>query len=279
MSVLSITTIMIAFAHIPKTAGITVNKLLRRSFGLHHCDVEVWTRRDYVGVYYSAQDHRKTLRLYQKLRSIAGHQIKPHSDLKTHFPGVRYFTFLRDPITRTASHYQYTVQRMGEEAPFEKWITRDEFHNMQTKHIAGCDDLGLAIKILNEECFFVGLIENFDESLVMLQKKVDDDRFDIRYVRENVAPSSAIKKGLLGDPATRGLLEEVNQTDQQLYDYVRRELYPKQKDEIGETLASEVESFRSSNTLPTVNLNAMANLIKRNLLYKPLLRYSQRLGP
>ena len=268
---------MLAFAHIQKTAGITVNRILRRSFGVHHCDVQPWhPRTAYYETTYSAKDHQKLVRLYPRLESIAGHRVKPHSDLKSVCPNIRYLTFLREPRARMASHYQYRVQRAGYTQPFEEWLKEEHYHNLQTKHIAGSDDLDLAMRILREECFFVGLIEHFDESLVMLRGKVADPRFDIRYVRENVAPDSSIRERLVNDPASRALMEEANNADLQLYEYVVKELYPAQKREFGATLASEVESFKSTNRLPPLNVNSMLNLVKRNCIYKPMLAYAKR---
>jgi hypothetical protein len=268
---------MLAFAHIQKTAGVTVNRILRRSFGLQHCDVEPWSRvGEYYDTSYSAEDHRKLKRLYPRLVSIAGHQVKPHSDLKDACPDVRYFTFLRNPETRTASHYQYAVQRMGEKEPFKEWIKSEKRRDAQTKHIAGRADLESAIKILDEECLLVGLVERFDESLVILRRKLGDPRLDIRYTSENVARDSSVKTRLLDDPSTRALLRDANAIDNALYDYVVRELYERQKQAFGATLAEDVESFKARNAPSHVNLNAALNLIKRNLIYKPMLRYAQR---
>jgi len=268
---------MLAFAHIQKTAGVTINRILRRSFGLRHCDVEPWSSDErYYDTFYSAGDHRRLERLYPNLLSIAGHQVKPHSDLRDVCPDIRYFTFFREPEARTASHYQYVVQKMGKTEPFEQWIKREEFHDVQTKHIAGSADLDAAIKTLHEDCIFVGLIERFDESLVIMKNKLSDPRFDIRYTRENVARDATIKKRLIDDPTTNALLKGANRIDNELYNYVVGELYEKQKREFGESLASEVQTFQGDNRLPHVNLNATLSLIKRNLVYKPVLRYAQR---
>ncbi len=178
--------------------------------------------------------------------------------------------------TPLVSEFAKTVQRMGETEPFEEWIKREEFRDVQIKHIAGNADLDAAIRVLDEDCIFVGLIDRFDESLVIIKKKLGDPRFDIRYTRENVARDTTIKKRLIDDPSTNALLKDANKIDNELYNYVVGELYEKQKVQFGETLASEVQTFQAGNTLPQVNLNATLSLIKRNLVYKPVLRYAQR---
>lgn len=268
---------MLAFAHIQKTAGITLNQVLRRSFGLRHCDVEPWSLKgDYFGTSYSADDHLKLMRFLPHIVSIAGHHVKPHSDLVSACPDVDYFTFLRDPVARTASHYQHVVRRMGEAVPLEEWIKRDEFRNVQTMHIAGRADLGKAIEILNESCLFVGLVDRFDESLVMMRKRLGDARLDIRYTPRNVAVDASMEHRLMAEPSTKALLQDANTIDEQLYDYVVDELYERQRREFGSALEAELESFRIHNSPAAISRKAMLNRITRNLYYKPVLRYSRR---
>ena len=154
-----------------KTAGTTINWILKRSFGINHCDVEPWKQgEEYYSTSYCADDHQRLRRLYPNLASIAGHQVKPHSDLETVCPEIRYFTFLRIPVARMASQYQYLIQRMHYGWSFEEFFGQERFHNVQTKHLAGKDDVALAIKIIDEKKIFIGLVEKFDESLVLMKK-------------------------------------------------------------------------------------------------------------
>ena len=75
---------LIAFVHIPKTAGITVNLVLRNSFGALHCDVQSLTS---FTTKVTANDF-KWLRITRRsLRSIAGHHLTVYGDLQTLFPG------------------------------------------------------------------------------------------------------------------------------------------------------------------------------------------------
>ncbi len=165
---------------------------------------------------------------------------------------------------------------MGYAKPFKEWVKNEYTHNLQIKHIAGCDDVDLAIKILNEEMFFVGLVEFFDESLVMLRKKIRDKNLDINYEAKNVASNSYIKNKLLTNSTTRNILSEINQVDDVLYRYVRKELYPRQKKEFGNKLELEVELFKSSNIIdPFTSFKAELvrglHFVRRNILYRILL--------
>ena len=153
----------IAFCHIQRTAGTTLNQILRRSFGLRHCDVERWQlAEDYYTASYTAADHRWVRLLHPLLVSIAGHQVKPLSDLENVCPDLRYYTFMRDPVRRTASHYQHNVKVMGYLGPFNEWVKREAFHDLQSKHLAGDADANKAIEVIEEKQIFVGLTERFD---------------------------------------------------------------------------------------------------------------------
>jgi len=183
---------MLAFAHLMKTAGTTINSILRRSFGLGHCDVHPWDKGATV---FSADDFHYLKKIYSRIESLSGHELRPYSDISRVCPNLEWFTYLREPLTRTASHYQYSVQRNRKypgksnkkEILFEDWLCREAAHNYQTKRIAGTEDLDLAIKILKENFLFVGLFERFDESLVMLQKKTQN-RLNIFYCHKKCMP-------------------------------------------------------------------------------------------
>jgi hypothetical protein len=163
---------------------------------------------------------------------------------------------------------------MGYGASFEQWIGDRKFHNLQTKHIAGTDNVGLAIKMLADKQVFVGLVECFDESLIMLRRQVSSFPLDIRYRKSNVATDSRIKTKLLSGSATRRMLECANRTDIEFYEVVRQEHYPKQKKEFGPTLTAEVDLFKHrSDRLRLMSIQEGLNIVKRNVFYKPFRRY------
>ena len=138
-----------------------------------------------------------------------------------------YDTFLREPLVRCASHYQYQVQQQGKTYSFDEWIVRDLKRNPETTRIAGPNGtVRDAIQILRSRFIFVGLVEHFDESLVMFRQRVDDPRLEIRHRRKRVAENDDIKNQLLSDPRTRSLLVEANQLDLELYEFAAKELYP-----------------------------------------------------
>ncbi len=256
---------MLAFVHIEKTAGVTINWILRRSFGLRHCDVRVWQKGS---DFFSADDFRRTRKLYHKVDSIAGHSVKPYSDLWKACPNVQYYTFLREPISRCASHYQYQIQVMGKRIPFEDWIKEERFRNFQAKKLSGTDDRYLSLQAL-ENLFFVGLKEQFDESIVLLRKCAENYDLDILYRIRNVSARNIIKKNLMNDPSSLKLLVEANKVDIEIYDYACREIYVKQKKQYGKTLEEDVADFQKVNFDYMINCKFIASYLKRRLLYLP----------
>lgn len=260
---------MLAFIHIEKAAGTTVFKLLRRSFGTRHCDVEPW---DQGQEYFSAADYRKLRWLYPNLRSIAGHSVKPYSDLGAVRPDVRYFTFVREPLRRCASHYQVRVQKMGRETSFDEWIRRDEFRNFMTRKLAGGCNLERAKEIAAQKLVFVGLVERLVESLVMLRRALGN-AIVAEVARHNVADDNSIRDAVLGDPVQRGRLEDANDKDMQLYDFIVREVWPIQEQEWGKAL--DAEASRLAAALPSLAADSRERMYlwKRKHLYKRALRW------
>ena len=260
---------MLAFVHIPKTAGITVNRILRNSFGIAHLDVQAW--RSFT-TKVTAADVRRLRWIYPSLRSIAGHHLTVYGDLDTIFPGIRYLTFLRDPIKRTASFYQYQVQKMGVTKSFEDWISEPLQHDVQIKRITGSTDVDRAIDLLESRVDFVGLTERFNESVVLMRQTFEESGLDIGYRSSNVAPDNRIKDRLLSDPASMDLLRRANRYDVELYRYVVDQLYPAQVDGYDGDLAADVASFKASNEGFNWSARYYANVAWRNVFYKPWLR-------
>lgn len=244
---------MIAFVHINKTAGTNLKYLLRRSFGGKHCDVRIWppqskSDREREKKVLTAQDLHNSRWIYPKLKSIAGHNVTSYGDLRN-VEGLRFYTFLREPLARTASHYQFMLRHDPNLEPFEEWIKKPHYRNVQVSKIAGEENAERAIEIIKRDFGFVGLSESYDESILLLKKWANEPALDVHYKSLNVAAKTRKASSLLSDPATRKLLEEANLEDLKLYDFVIKEIYPLQVEAYGISLEKDLQKFVEENKI------------------------------
>lgn len=264
---------MLALCHVPKTAGTTMVGILRRSYGLRHCDVEPIVGRSGV---YGAADHRFARRLHPRLASVAGHQVTPASDLDTVCPDLLYYAVLREPFARLVSQYQH-IDRQSDPAPMIEVLERPWWRDRQCRQIAGVADPDAAVEMIERKNVLVGLTDAFDEFLVMLRIRSGDPRLDIRYHRRNVAPSTTVAERLQSDAEVRRAAEAANPGDWALWRRVRDEVYPAQRARFPE-LERELARFREEPPLPARSGRELANRVHRNLVYKPVLRTARALG-
>ncbi len=235
---------MLAVVHIHKTAGTTLSGVLKRSFGPRHLQV---IEIDPSTPHLTAAQLRQTMRrYYPRLDSISGHAVRAYAGLEEAVPDIEYVAFMRDPIERTASHYQYDVQRGGVDLSFEEWITHDAVRDRQTQILAGPGANGEQAIELLARFALIGRSDRFDESLVMMQRRLGVP--DIRYSSKWVAPSNEIKEALLADPGTRRILEEVNREDAKVWSHFVGEIYPKQQADFGPDLDETVAAHRKRNS-------------------------------
>ncbi len=262
---------LIAYAHVMKTGGQTMCDILRQSFPGRHCDLQA------AGAA-TQDDLRFARRFYPRLRSIAGHGVVPLGDLASACDSIRYFLFLRDPVERCVSHYQYR-RKKDETSDFEPWLAKHA--NYQSRFLLRTSvpggswpsvaDADRAIDVVERHVGFIGLQERFDESLVLLARWVGDPAFDVAYRARNVASSSSIRKQILGDPRTVDMIRAHHVEDEKLYRHVRDAVYPRQLAQYGATLDADVAALRSRIPAPQSRILARSlAAVKRGMIYKPL---------
>jgi len=275
---------MYAFTHIDKTAGRTVRAVLRRSFGAGHCEIRTpYARRSKDpndrSIYVTGDDLRKVRRIYRHLRGVAGHNVKPYSDLETACPDIRYFTFLRDPIKRFLSHYKNKAGAYNRE-DFDRWAAQDWMHNFQTRTLAGEANAQKAIDLIANRISFVGLTEAFDESLLMLGRWLGEPDFRPEYRPVNRLVDKERTRDMLRAQADMSYLEtpevqarlaEMNSLDQQVYDFAVRELFARQRQTYVGDLEADVTTLRQRNSAITDWSEPLSSRLLRNWVYKPAL--------
>lgn len=220
---------ILAFVHIPKTAGTTLKFILRNSTYFRHCDLQTPVRH---GIFRDDDFHFMKKIFPFGLRSIAGHSlVHPTANLSA---PMQYCTFVREPLARCLSHYQQLKrgrQRTGRDLSFQEFLEIDHGRNHQVYHIAGEYQLSKAKEELSRY-LFVGLTERFAESMLILQRLAPYP-LNLEFQRRHVTKNHSARREVLENPASRRLLEEGNQLDLKLYEWVRDELYPALREKAG----------------------------------------------
>jgi Sulfotransferase family. len=189
---------LIAFLHVPKTAGTTLNSILSREYAPDEC-YEImmrgmaWIppraailRRPLISLS-KVFRLRTAVRTRRELRLVHGHF---DLSIAKHLPGdTRFFTLLRDPVERAISHYYHYRRRaidrlhpLAMRSTLKEWVGGCgivEMDNGQTRRLAGEMNLpfGRVTPAMLERAIsrlarfaVVGVTERFDESLILLRR-------------------------------------------------------------------------------------------------------------
>lgn len=267
---------LLAFCHIPKSGGITLTHLLRRHFGMGHVDLGFRPGRAIT-----LQELRRDLRMHPFARSVAGHFLQPHVDFAGLARRLRWYTFVREPVARFLSHFQYHVGRRNEPHDLARWVETygPPARNRQVTILAGEPDVEAAKQILEETCDFVGLQDEYDASLVLWRDRLGLHDFNLAYGHRKNASRLNLRDRILERwDEYKGLILECNSLDCELYAFVKDHLWPRQVEAFGrERLQDEV---KAALTGPTSSLAGRVkyalNAGYRNTVYKPALRLQGR---
>ncbi len=251
------------FLHIPKTAGSTLRRILERQYDSHRIfTLEGWRvhEKDFSGLPEVAR---------AQVRVLEGHQF---FGLHAHLPGpARYLTLLRDPVERLVSQY-YHILRSPEHylrpqvvdggmslAEFAHAKLAPELDNGQLRYVAGLGDLPRgavgaehlerALRILEEHFAVVGLVERFDESVVLMRRTLGW-RPPI-YQRTNIGRNRPPQTPL--SESDRTALREANIWEWELYRHAG-ELLDAAVAAGGRGFAKELVAFRAVNALPQTRI-------------------------
>lgn len=221
---------VVIFIHLPKTAGTTLYDILKKQYSKRN----ILTFHGVIGQNREAFEKQYQYTLNKNQVSL----IKGHMNYGLHDVldcPYKYITVLRNPINRIISVYYYLVQskfhpqhHLVKGKTLEEFVTSDmAHHNGQTRFIAGeynpsdklqpANLLERAKKNLQEDFAVVGLTERFDESLMLLQRKLGWKKMPF-YVKENKSkkPHDSSISGQAYD-----LIIEKNSLDIHLYQYAQ----------------------------------------------------------
>ncbi|GGG26250.1 hypothetical protein GCM10011344_28710 [Dokdonia pacifica] len=202
--------------HIPKTAGTSFIHSLKKQYGHQKvARIDINDNRARINKIPVSKAY-----LYKNTTVIHGHftigLLHNHLNL---FPSIPIITWLRDPVERVISNYYYLYKRLDEELNEEKKglnilskmrrslleYAQDERNcNRMSKFLNGID---------LEDFFFIGIVENYDEDIQELSRKLNWSTLEI--VTHN--KTGTVNKPVV-DEQTKALIRSYNKKDQALYE-------------------------------------------------------------
>lgn len=222
----------IIFLHIPKAAGSTFSKILDRNYSKESVyQIDGKRRDESINEFINAP-----LDVKKSIKCLRGHL---HFGIHKHLPGkYKYITFLRHPISRISSLYWYIkrtpVHYLHDIVNFRNMSLREfvmsditnETSNDQVRLISGSSrpqiqnsDYQIAKVNIDSSFGFVGFVEDFDKSLIMLKSLIG--LRSILYRKKNVKIKNE-RLDLTLDQTILDTIHEKNYYDIKLYNFVRR---------------------------------------------------------
>lgn len=237
---------LFCFIHIEKSGGITLHNLLHSCFPGYISPSSSPT----FGEKFTAVELDLLIRLIPwKIPGIGGHKMGAFLGYEQVLGGkVQYFSFLRAPLKRYLSHYNWQRYVEKRKLTIEKFAKDPRFHNFQTYRIAGERNLDKALTLINSSFMLVGLIERYDESLLLLGQHLNLPMQALRYERSNVKDYGidAIRWESLSAELQELILEN-NRLDIDLYRIVKDEIFPTYLAQYNGDMAADLEAFRNIN--------------------------------
>lgn len=236
------------YIHIEKCAGTTLHHSLKYRLPGYVVLRPWFYWSNEEGNHLTANELKWLKIFFPILSGIGGHTARTYLGYESVInKPISYFTFLREPIARYMSHYNHQVNKMGINWCIEEFVADARFNNFITRRVAGTDDLELAKQRLANDYDFVGLFESFDESLVTLKHFCFSDSVDLHYERKNESLGETKLHYSDLPEKVKCAIQVNNKLDIELYDFVVKEIYPKQIAVFPEELSEKLNDFELEN--------------------------------
>ncbi len=225
------------FLHMPKCAGTTLRYHIEKNFrneeilGFYNSDRRKLQKRDVFDILQALTEAER-----DRLKIIYGHEV--HYGIHKYFnKPSRYFTFLRDPVEKTISFYNYRIQRgvydyrtqkggkneqTKQDGPpsFKTWLDNHPgMHDgmlgdfLRYGYGGDTDSDEDSLKHILDKFYFVGITERSEEDALFMYYKLGVHRF---YADQNKTKKKFVADD---DEETRRIIRSKTQRDQKLYDY------------------------------------------------------------
>ena len=248
---------MYVFSHLQKSAGTTITRILRRTFGLRHLDV-----MQNCGRYYTEKHLEYDIAHFINPYSIAGHCLRPHIDFGQYEDRMQWFSVIRDPLDRCISHYQHLIEKTDENASFSEWIQRDTYRNLMVRFFGGTASVQKAIDSIHSKNMRVIVLSG---QLEIDTQYIFSDSLCWRDLVANPGKSSRMKEEIKSSNIKMEALISANELDLELFEYLKN-TQCKPFDIIDGKLCAHPR------------LNSFLNMLYRNIIYRPVKKRLRNTG-
>jgi hypothetical protein len=266
-----------ACIHIPKTAGSTMRHILRQNFGYRHCDIKVPPRARSTRPWLTAKDVNTAKRVYPNVSGFCGHRVSCFSGMSDAIPELRYFTIIREPLTRFISHFHHYHLGRTDSCTIEdlkEFASHPDYRNTQTRWLCGSENAEDAIRMIDTRIDVVGVTERLDESVLMIGRWLGLDDSALRSKPLNTSRGIAPLQ-YRESPELMSIIMEANESDMRVYRYVIDECFPRQLAAAGGEFDGRLRELRQANAEMTRIVDeSWAARIRRNWVYKPMLHFT-----
>lgn len=214
--------------HIPKTAGMSLQGLVRRRY----------KKPNQLQLIYSIAENKAGIKNTRELKTVMGHfRFGIHAQIDR---PAQYFTFFRDPIEHVISNYYYSLEKTEK---YENNPENDQGivhfakgaygYNLQTRFASGINNLAeygperavqKAKENLKNNFAFIGITEEFDAGILIMGKILN------WKITLYDAKNKGIKRKTNPQPSAHELaeLQQILAPDIELYNYAQA-AFKKQK--------------------------------------------------
>jgi len=239
---------MMCFIHVEKTAGTTLDYIFIDNFTFYF-GLESWGNwSNKKGTFFLEKEFKILVTLFPFIKGIGGHSLRSWMGYENHCKRLQYITFLRNPIYRYLSHFRYQKHKMGIRWEINSFLEDKRFDNYMTFRFSESGSLDEAKENLLK-LDFVGLQDDFDLSLLLMQHYLGNLNLSVNYEPKNINTTS--KDGvdeLLNNKAVKDKIIANNKNDIILYQFAKDEIFQRFKDSYPLDIDAKLEEFRKYNS-------------------------------